>query len=144
MPSWFVSSWSKILRASVSCALAFAAEDDVADDVVVGLDGVPLLPPDGVDVEGGVVDDGTVGVGPDGIADDGGIVVVVAVDGDVCASITWSADDAGAASAGVAHAVPPTVKIEEAAARESRQKRAFIAGPFIRKTAARSRQERSD
>ena len=123
-----VSSWSKILRASASCAFAFSAGEDVVDGevaaVVVFVEGEGVAAGGGIVPDGAAVDEGIVGGAP-------GIVVVVAVvDGNVCASVARSAEDAAVASEVVAHAVPANAKKLDVATVASCRRRAFIEDPF--------------
>lgn len=125
-----VSSWSKILRASASCAFAFSAGEDVVDGEVAGAAVVALVEGEGVAAGGGIVPDGA-SVAEGIVGDVPGIVVVgVVVDGDVCASVARSAEDAAVASEVVAHAVPATAKMLQAATVASWRRRAFIEDPF--------------
>ena len=125
-----VSSWSKILRACASCAFAFSAGEEVVDGEVAGAVVVMFVEGEGAAAGGGIV--------PDGAAVDEGIVggvpgiVVVAavVDGDVCASVARSAEDAVVASEVVTRAVPANAKMLQAATVASCRRRAFIEDPF--------------
>ena len=76
-----MSSWSKILRASASCAFALSAGDVV---VLIEPEGVVV---DGVVVAGAAVEGVVIEV-VGGIVADGG-----AVDGDVCATLARSRED---------------------------------------------------
>jgi len=125
MPSWFVSSWSKILCASASCdvdvlplvavplpdesfAIAPVALVGALDGGVVGVDGAAVegIPVDGAAVEGIPVD----------VLDDGPAVFVAPVDDGVdCASVV-PAFDADVASEVVAQAVPAIVMMPAAQA----------------------------
>jgi hypothetical protein len=105
VPSWFVSSWSKILRASTSCDVVPAPEAAVLPDA--SLDVAPVVDVDGDrgDVDG-AVDEGAA-VDCDGV-EDGAEVAPGALDDDVdCASIVADADESLAD--GVAPAVPAVV-----------------------------------
>ena len=115
MPSWFVSSWSKILCASASCdvdvlpLVAVPLPDEsfaIAPVALVGgLDG-GVVGVDGAAVEGIPVD----------VLDDGPAVFVVPVDDGVdCASVV-PAFDADVASEVVAQAVPAIVMMPAAQA----------------------------
>lgn len=110
-----VSSWSKILRASASCAFAFSAGEDVVDGVAAGAAVVSFVEGEDVAAGGGIVPDGA--AVDEGIVGDvpGIVLVVVVVDGDVCASVERSAEDAAVASEVVAHAAPAIAKMVEAA-----------------------------
>jgi hypothetical protein len=99
VPSWFVSSWSKILRASTSCDVVEPVDGVVPEDVSLEVDPV-------ADVEAGG------GVDVDGVAGDCD-VAVDGVEADVSDGVDWASvvpaalDGAGAAgSDGVAHATP--------------------------------------
>jgi hypothetical protein len=130
MPSWFVSSWSKILRASTSC-------DVLAPLVPFALADVPVVPVDGA-VDGVVAGGAAVdGIAVDGIAVDGaepgdGVAVVGApLDGDVaCASVVSEFDEVEVVSEVVAHAAPAIVMMAAAAAVTSCRCKALMAVPF--------------
>jgi hypothetical protein len=117
VPSWFVSSWSKILRASALCEV--------------------LAPVDGVAVEAG-------GAGGDAVVVDGAVVdvdglaaVVVALDGGAaCASIVLPVADVAVVSEVAAQAAPASIKA--AAAVTSWLEKAFIGIPFTEWTTART------
>lgn len=111
MPSWFASSWSKILRASTSCDVL--ALPGAAVFPGVSLDVPPAVDEDGDAADGatggGLIVDGAV----DGAVDWAGVaavVVDVSGDGVDCASVVADAPDDGAAwPEVVAHAAPASV-----------------------------------
>jgi len=107
VPSWFASSWSKILRASTSC-------DVLALPGAAVFPGVSLDVPPAVDEDGDAADGAAgEGVTVDGALDGAGVVVVVvdvSGDGVDCASVVADAPDDGAAwPEVVAHAAPASV-----------------------------------
>ncbi|HEX6795991.1 MAG TPA: hypothetical protein VF304_19290 [Casimicrobiaceae bacterium] len=125
MPSWFVSSWSKILRASASC-------DALAPLVAVALPDVPFdVAPVAVDVEFEGAAVGVDGVAAEGIpvdvlGDDPAVVVAPVDDGVDCASIVPLLDDADVASEVVAQAVPAIVMMAAAQAVKSCRCKVFM------------------
>ena len=143
VPSWFASSWSKILRAWLSSAPLAPLADCVVPRV--SLD-VPFVPLEGVGDDEAGVDDG-LGV-EDGLAVDEGVVVAVDVldDGvDVAVAELEDVVDCGVASASVelrgiafeavvsavvADAAPARVMIEAATAIPSFVCMEFIGTPF--------------
>jgi hypothetical protein len=138
MPSWFVSSWSKIRRAwSLAGGVAVAPADAaglvvVADDDV---DGVVALD-DGVALGDVVAADGVAEV-----ADDDEEVVDVSA----CANCMSRDDDARVALSTVAQAVPATPMAAAASTVASRiLKRAFISNSSVDRMAARKRRMTPD
>jgi hypothetical protein len=128
MPSWFVSSWSKILCASASC-------DALAPLVAVGLPAVPFdVAPVAVDVgfgDAAVVDGAAVeGIPVDVLDDDPAVAVASVDDGVDCASIGPAFDDADVASEVVAQAVPAIVTMAAAQTVTSCRCKVFMSGSF--------------
>ncbi|HXU66460.1 MAG TPA: hypothetical protein VN707_03795 [Casimicrobiaceae bacterium] len=119
MPSWFVSSWSKILRASASC-------DAFAPLVAVALLEVPFgIAPVAVD-EGAAGVAGAVVAGVDVLDDDPPVSVAPVDEGVDCASLVPAFDDADVVSEVVAQAVPAMVMMAAAHAVTSCRCKAFM------------------
>ena len=123
VPSWFASSWSKILRASISCDGAALVDG-------AGFVDVSLCAPFVVGDEGGDVDDvGGMAVDGDMAGDGVDVAADVLAAGVDCASMAADAlDDVGAAwSDVVAHAAPAIVMIAAAPAVATFISKEFIA-----------------
>jgi hypothetical protein len=142
MPSWFVSSWSKIRRAwSLAGGVAVAPADAaglvvVADDDVDGVvaldDGVALV---------AALGDVVAADGAAEVADDDEEVVDVSA----CANCMSRDDDARVALSTVAQAVPATPMAAAASTVASRiLKRAFMSNSSVDRMAARKRRMTPD